>query len=237
MGSRGRIGLGGKPLLDLLPYPDPFTPSQQRVIVLALMEGLRRLLRSGAFDPTCAEEPQITAELIEELNRMLHNENKGPLEGFSLDSFQAVVGCKLKDWSGKKLEKQPDIAFRSQNRFPGVRYPDQIVFLVECKLVDDKHKLTLYGTEGVTRFVKGEYAWAVSSGMMLGYARNGHVLPDDLSKYFKTARTDYEIVDDVGRDDDLPSVYVTVHGRKGVGCYPPARNRHFRLLHMWVPVA
>jgi hypothetical protein len=147
-GPRGRVGLGGKPILDELPYPDPFTPSQQRIIVLALMEGLRRVLRSGVFDPKTAEEPRITAELIEELNRMLHNENDEPLRGFSLDLFQAVVGCKLKDWSGQKLEKQPDIAFRSQRRFPGVCNPDQIVFLVECKLVDDKHELTLYGTEG-----------------------------------------------------------------------------------------
>jgi hypothetical protein len=85
--------------------------------------------------------------------------------------------------------------------------------------------------------VRGEYAWAVSSGMMLGYARDGHVLPDELREYFKAARTDYEIVDDVRKHDELASVYVTVHGRKGVGCLPPDRKRHIRLLHMWMAIA
>ncbi len=234
--SRGIVGLAGPPVQDELPYEEPFAPSHHCLIVKALIEGLRRLVSAGVFDPKTAKEPTITSELIEELNRMLHNENDEPLRGFSLDSFQAVTGSKLKNWNGVHLEKQPDIAFRPQRMYPGIRYPDQMVFLVECKLVTDEG-LSLYGTEGMARFVRGDYAWAVSSGMMLGYARGGYALPNELGPYLRNARTDYEVVSGAAKHDTVPDVYVTIHSRNRVTCLPADERARIRLLHLWVDIA
>jgi hypothetical protein len=71
-------------------------------------------------------------------------------------------------YDGKHLEKRPDVAVFLTNR--NTNFP----LSIECKIIDrrDGKTVGLYCTDGVRRFVDGEYAWALSQGVMLAYVRD-----------------------------------------------------------------
>jgi hypothetical protein len=51
--------------------------------------------------------------------------------------------------------------------------PSQDGIFVECKPVDANHSLlTCYCDAGIQRFICGEYAWAMSEAMMIGYVNS-----------------------------------------------------------------
>jgi len=60
---------------------------------------------------------------------------------------------------------------------------------IECKPVDRKHPAgSAYCDEGLIRFVRGDYAWAMQSAMMVGYAREGYSLVPKLSEALTSKR-------------------------------------------------
>jgi hypothetical protein len=49
---------------------------------------------------------------------------------------------------------------------------------IECKPVDSAHAvLAHYCAKGLARFIRGEYAWAMTNAMMVGYTRVGYTIP------------------------------------------------------------
>jgi hypothetical protein len=59
--------------------------------------------------------------------------------------------------------------------------PEHDALFVECKPVDEKHFAGKhYCDDGLIRFVRGDYAWAMQEGMMLAYARDGRTIADHL---------------------------------------------------------
>ena len=53
----------------------------------------------------------------------------------------------------------------------------QDALFVECKLVGKAHPVgSFYCNKGISRFVDGDYGWAMQEGMMLGYVRHGYTL-------------------------------------------------------------
>src|ERR1035441_3170555 len=53
---------------------------------------------------------------------------------------------------------------------------------IECKPVDADHTVGAhYCDKGIIRFVRGDYAWAMQSAMMIGYARAGYTIIPKLS--------------------------------------------------------
>ena len=78
--------------------------------------------------------------------------------------------------------KRPDLSFcpLDRNAIPGESSATARIF-VECKPIGKKHSVgSHYCSEGIKRFVKGEYAKQVDRGIMLGYVRNICYLPDGL---------------------------------------------------------
>jgi hypothetical protein len=188
-----QLGLFVRPRSEeRLPYPDPFTTSELSTIEDALTEAWRRVVRNGVSDTD--DEVHLTARLIDELDQLMSTE-PDTVAGFDSDTFETPVrGGELQDYRGDRLEKRPDIVFRPAGRQraigAGIRRRQFWGLFVECKIVDQGHTMSTYCRDGLQRFVNGNYAWAVSSAMMLGYARDGYALPLHLERHFRRKDVD-----------------------------------------------
>ena len=96
------------------------------------------------------------------------------LPGFSRELLTTITReSKVRNYDGTKLDKMPDLLFGLVER-PPVEYPSQDWLFIECKPVDAEHTAGAhYCDKGLIRFVRGDYAWAMRSAMMVGYARAG----------------------------------------------------------------
>ena len=76
------------------------------------------------------------------------------------------------------IDKMPDLVvlFVSDAR-PSCLLPSQDAIFIECKPVDIDHPAgTHYCEKGIARFVRGEYAWAMTSALMVAYCRPGYTI-------------------------------------------------------------
>lgn len=66
-------------------------------------------------------------------------------------------GGEVMSYDGTRIEKRPDLSLELSGGRP-------LPLVVECKLIDAPNRKTagLYCSEGVARFVKGDYAWAAT---------------------------------------------------------------------------
>ncbi|MBL4808417.1 MAG: hypothetical protein JKY31_14200 [Rhodobacteraceae bacterium] len=139
--------------------------------------------------------------------------------------------------NGAKLEKRPDVSLvllYGNRNFPMV---------VECKIIDQPNKkgTRLYCLEGISRFVCGDYAWASSQAMMLGYVRDGSTVSGKLSPYL-TSKASIKpdpfqtLVPPQPRPDINPTVHHSQHKRSFE--YLPSVNGTapgpIDLYHLWL---
>lgn len=164
----------------LLPHPR----LAFRVILLVRRVLLRafELLREESFDLAAASEDQVTAALQNVIENNLRV--NGGVAGFSKHTYEPVV--RQGQWANYNftiLTKTPDLCFRLRHD-EGPPRPVIPVFdalFIECKPVDSTHPAgSKYCDDGLIRFVRGDYAWAMQEGMMLGYAREGRTIADHL---------------------------------------------------------
>jgi hypothetical protein len=142
--------------------------------------------RTG-FDLQTADEDAVTLELYERLYDEVYD--KGMVEGFDREIFASVHRePKVRNFNGSNPDKMPDLLVEFIDRPAGVMNSQYGLF-IECKPVDRKHPTgSAYCDEGLIRFVRGDYAWAMQSAMMLGYAREGYSLLSKLSEALASAR-------------------------------------------------
>lgn len=160
----------------LLPHP-PISLSVFLVIEEAMIVAwtLLRVQPRTGFDLLTAPEDEITHEFYETLYDKVFKDRL--VAGFNNDLFAAIVReGKLRSYDGGSLDKMPDLLIRLIG-------PREVCFLsqdwlcVECKPVDSDHTAGQhYCDRGVKRFVQGEYAWAMTSALMVGYARPGYTI-------------------------------------------------------------
>jgi hypothetical protein len=118
------------------------------------------------FDSAEAGEVDFTALLhIILQDHLLGNEM---VDGFTHDSFRSIERIETVNFDGTRKSKRPDlVAFlflrpRTQ--------PSQDGIFIECKPVDGAHSLLSdYCDNGIARFVVGDYAWAMTEALMVGY--------------------------------------------------------------------
>lgn len=162
------------------------------------------------------------------------------VRGFTSGLFETVHrDSSLLSCDGRSLEKQPDLTFRLINRHPGMKYSLFRAIFVECKLVEPPSKpVRLYCTEGIRRFINGQYAWAMPSGVMVAYARAGCSVLRDLEPFLSSRQ-------DAGEDPfltrSLPrlwnlgssstDVYSSTHGRR---CGRNGWLGEIQLHHLWL---
>ncbi len=124
------------------------------------------------FDLQTANEDTVTHELYERLYDEVFD--KGVVGGFDRQVFASIRRePKVRNFDGRNPDKMPDLLVEFIDRPAGVMNSQHGLF-IECKPVDRKHPAgSAYCDEGLIRFTRGDYAWAMQSAMMVGYARGG----------------------------------------------------------------
>ena len=145
------------------PFPD-FPLWAMRAVLAAIIRSFNDAISAAE---NFSGENDLSAVLVDELNEL---RRAATVPAFSAQLFQVVTrdGCSS-TFDGTSLQKRPDMIFRlatSLDEYEG--------WFVECKIVDATHPPGLYFSMGVSRFVSGEYAWAMPSALMVAYAGTGY---------------------------------------------------------------
>lgn len=235
-----------------LPHP----PMDMRFL-LGMEEGIRVAWSNLISDtskyafmlsPGC-KEVDITVDLEFELDKTLAAKT---CPAFTDEYFIAPKrGAESVNFNGKKLEKRPDLVFSLKDRRPGIDIGNYDAVFAECKILDgnSSKNVGLYVKDGISRFVIGDYAWAMPQALMIGYLRTSQELPESLSKYFFKQKTGGEFNSKVYHLQDEPvmcprsnrrNVYRvcrTVHDRPWG--YPPDGKRkpgNITIRHLWLEI-
>jgi hypothetical protein len=163
-----------------LPHPRLGLP-----IILLIRRVLLRafeMLREQGFQLAAANEDQITAKLRSVVENNLRQ--TGSVRGFSRRFYEPVIRQgQFANYDDTRLTKAPDLWFklRYDDREPRRTLSEFDGLFVECKPVGASHAAGgKYCDDGLIRFVRGDYAWAMQEGMMLAYARDGRTIADHL---------------------------------------------------------
>ena len=178
--AAGFFTLGVSPERFHLPHPRLGWP-----VILVIRRVLLRafeLLHEEGFDLADASEDEVTAALRSVIESNLRE--SGRVAGFSKRSYEPVVRQgQWANYNGTILTKTPDLCFRLRNDEgpPRPVLPEFNALFIECKPVDATHPAgSKYCDDGLIRFVRGDYAWAMQEGMMLAYARDGRTIAKNL---------------------------------------------------------
>lgn len=174
--TAGFFTLGVPPEGYHLPHPRlglPVILLIRRVLIRAL-----ELLREQQFQLADASEDEVTAALLSTIENNLRQ--TGAVTGFKRSSYEPVVRqSQCANFNGAVLTKTPDMCFKLRHDEGKSRavIPELDALFVECKPVDASHPAgSKYCDDGLIRFVRGDYAWAMQEGMMLAFARNGRAI-------------------------------------------------------------
>jgi len=88
-------------------------------------------------------------------------------------------------FDGSHLEKRPDLSIYLSNRT--LRFP----LIAEAKILDSASGRTeaLYCSDGLRRFIEGEYAWGTREAFMIAYVRDGSSVDMTLKPFLSGAMT------------------------------------------------
>lgn len=213
MGALGLSNDSGK-ARHPLPHP-PVSLAIFLTLEAAMAEAWRRIHTSPkpSFNPAMALEADFTAEMHEVLRDELLEEESVP--GFSKDVFHGIVRPEVKNFDGKKVSKRPDMLVELVKR-QNVK-PTQDGIFVEAKRVDTANaSKLLYCDNGITRFNDGDYAWAMTEAMMLGYSREPQTPSHALVDAFKARANRIQPVGklkDCPESPSRPKVAISIHRR------------------------
>ena len=176
----GFFTLGVSPERYELPHPRLGLP-----VILLVRRVLCRafaILREEEFGLAEADEDDVTAALRAVIENNLRQ--TGSIPGFNRHSYESVVRQgQAANFDGTRLTKSPDLCFklRHDDREPRMALSEFDALFVECKPVDATHSAGHdYCDDGLIRFVRGDYAWAMQEGMMLAYVRDGRTIAGHL---------------------------------------------------------
>jgi hypothetical protein len=198
--------------------PPPFSAwsrKQIQTIERAIVQAWSQITR----DPHCqavltgGTEPQITAMLQDALCDLL---NAGQVTGFSPATYLCPIrGQELDDYTGKRLEKRPDLTFPRLSARPASNHN---ALFFECKIVGRGRPLDDYVEDGVGRFQEGIYAWAMPHAGMLAYVV-GAEAADPCSALAATWSTDtgraapYAPIEPVSGEGGVSAIALSRHAR------------------------
>lgn len=196
---------------------------------------------ASRIDIRTADEDDVTHDLFEVIFDEVFN--KSLVEGFDEEHFTVVTReTKLRNFNGDHLDKMPDLLVRVAGRTElDFHHRSQDWLFIECKPVDADHTVGVhYGAKGIARFIRGDYAWTMTSALMVGYTSPGYTIDPKLLESLESRGDEFEILEMPKRCPRSPVVagadplYSTKHKRtfeyeeNGIAA-PPIRLRHLWL--------
>lgn len=224
-------------------YAYPHPPLNIRIVLVVenavrkAWEILKKEPPGGLYLPA-AKEKSITIALLNIIEMLRATEN---VDGFNCREFETVIReGKLANYNGKHPDKEPDFIFRlTEIRVGTEKVQDGII--AECKPIGAAHPVgSVYCKEGLIRFINGDYAWAMESGMMIGYVDKAYTVFPKLSdplikdkKIYNTRKGPYVCPKSKRLKQD-PLVYETIHERKWK--YPQTGEKapDIAIRHLWL---
>lgn len=180
-------------------------------------------------------EPQITATLQDGLCDLL---NSGAVVGFTPAVYGwPIRGQEIDDYTGKFLEKRPDLTFPRLSVRPASNHN---ALFYECKIIGRGRNLDDYVKNGVRRFQEGIYAWAMPHAGMIAYVLepNETDAQQSLTVVWSESpgpATPYAPVEHVGSEtvEGTPLIAVSRHARNFT-LRNGAAAGHITLRHLWL---
>ncbi|OLE54055.1 MAG: hypothetical protein AUG51_10130 [Acidobacteria bacterium 13_1_20CM_3_53_8] len=223
-----------------LPHP-PVSLSVFLVVengIRAAWELMRTDPRPG-FDLLTAVEDEVTHELYQRLYDEVFNKNV--VEGFDRQLLTDITReSKVRNYDGTNLDKMPDLIFGLVDRPNVFRFSQDWIF-VECKPVDSSHSVGFYYCgKGIIRFIKGEYAWAMTSALMVAYTRTGYTVIPKLTNALQASSTDMHTLDfpyQCRKSKAGPSsevVHITRHSRTFIYIETKRPAEAITIRHLWL---
>jgi len=228
----------------------PNPPFDGRLILTvesALREAWRLVdTRHDRAELFAADEDRITLWIEEALYELREqaSEGKGGIAGFDRTTFERVQrGAAMRDYTGTKISKQPDLIFRPVGRRSEGIDAFHDGHIVECKLLDERSgkSIGLYASKGISRFVTGDYGWAMSHAGMLAYVRTSEELPTHLETYFQRSEnlrayyTDGRVIRCHLSVRASPATYVSTHDRP-ITFHDGSAPGPIKVRHLWLSV-
>ena len=143
-------------------------------------------------DIPTATEDEVTHDFYE----VVYDEvfSKGIVEGFDEEHFTVVTReKKVRNYDGTNLDKMPDMLVGIAGRNDVYRNSQDWLF-IECKPVDANHTVGVhYGAKGIARFIRGDYAWAMTSALMVGYASLGYTIDPKLIETLEVRAEEFKV--------------------------------------------
>ena len=155
------------------------------LVVHQVLAAAFAILRKERSDLAGASEDEVTMWLRNVIeNRLRQN---GSVPGFNKRTFEKVTRQQeSENYNGTKIRKTPDLVFTPcSGGNAGRILSTHFGLFIECKPIGSDHSVPgAYCKKGVERFVVGDYAWAMTEGMMVGYARSGRTIAKHLHPVF-----------------------------------------------------
>lgn len=145
-----------------------------------------------SIDLQTATEDEVTHDLYEVMyDEVFHT---GIVEGFDRDHFTVVMReAKVRNFNRDKLDKMPDLLVGIAGR-NDVYLKSQDWLFIECKPVDVNHTVGVhYGAKGIARFIRGDYAFAMTSALMVGYASPGYTIDPKLFEALEARADEFNV--------------------------------------------
>ena len=218
-------------------------PAIDNGVLVVIHNALRRafaLLRDKELHLGTANEDQVTRQLHWILEDILRQ--SGEVPGFDHRIFGKVWRApEFTNFNGQRPVKKPDLVFEIV-RDDTLVLSSQDALFVECKLVDKTHSVgSVYCKTGISRFIEGDYAWAMQEAMMLGYVRNGHSIRSSLKPILSSPTyhaklghpTRTELIPECVSDPLAEKLHTTTHNRDFDWPHQKGRATPIRLFHSW----
>ena len=227
---------------DGVDYHLPNPPIDDAVLVVAHIAVRRAfaLLRESGFSLGTAHEDQVTQQLQWILEDRLRQ--NGEIPGFDERVFRKVWRApEVTNFNGQHPAKKPDLVFELV-RDETLVLSSQDALFVECKLVGKAHPVgSFYCNKGISRFVDGDYGWAMQEGMMLGYVRHGYTLLGKLRPILSDAvyheglgqPKAMKVVPGGGTHPLAEELRVTSHNRNFEWPHGKGHAQRIRIFHSW----
>lgn len=211
---------------------DPIAEAHLDVILETVARVWQELRDERSQAVTDGSEAEINALMESRLNNLWRTDTL-----WSQLVSSVARGKESLSFDGTHLEKRPDLSIYLTGKHPS--FP----VVVECKLIDHASGkgVDLYCSNGIARFVTGQYAWANSEAIMIAYIRDDSSVEGHLSPFLAASAA---LLPDPWQTDRLPAAAIGLRSTVssshhlrgfqypvGVGAGAPG---NIALWHLWL---